>query len=122
MKRTVLHVFEEGEKTRFRDGEVELASIEGVSPGGVFEAAALGEGAVALAVFAAGFSCGFHNSPAPTWMFMMNGEMELEVSDGESRRIAAGDLVHFADASGQGHRSRVLGDQDVVVATAGFAP
>lgn len=123
MKVAVHNVVEEdGGKSRFTSGELELAPVEGVSPGGVFNAAGLGDAGVGLVVFDAGFSCGFHNTPAPTWMFMMTGRMEIEVSDGDAREFKAGDLIHFSDAAGQGHRSKVLGDDDVIVATAGFNP
>lgn len=122
MKKAVQYVVEDGESTRFREGEIELAPVEGVSPGGIFHAAALGDAAVGVVVFEAGFSCEFHHTPAPTWMLVMSGEMEVEVSDDETRVLRAGDLVHLSDAQGRGHRSRVLGDQEVIVATAGFTP
>jgi uncharacterized cupin superfamily protein len=54
-------------------------------------------------------------------MFIMHGEMELEVSDGVKQRLSPGDIVHFSDSDGEGHRSTVIGDDEVVVATAGFA-
>jgi len=122
MKKTAHHVVSDGEKTRWQDREIELGAVEGVAPGGVFNAAGLGEGSVALATFAPDFSCDFHNTEAPTWMFILQGRMEIELSDGETRTVGGGDIVHFSDAEGQGHRSRVVGDDEVIVATAGYAP
>ncbi len=122
MKKIAHHVVSDGHKTRFDTREIELAPVEDVAPGGVFDAAALGEGAVALARFDSGFRCGFHNTATPTWMFIMTGQMELGVSDGDTRTLAPGDVVYFTDSNGEGHRSRVLGDDDVIVATAGYVP
>ena len=122
MKKVAHQVFSDGTKSRFEPREIELVAVEDVAPGGVFYAGGLGEGAVALARFEAGFDCGFHNTETPTWMFIMSGQMELGVSDGDSRTLEPGDIVYFTDSDGEGHRSRVLGDQDVIVATAGYIP
>jgi hypothetical protein len=122
MKKIAHHVISDGAKTHFGSREIELAPVEGIAPGGVFDAGAMGEGAVALARFEAGFDCGFHNTATPTWMFVMTGRMELGVSDGDTRTLSPGDVVYFTDSDGEGHRSRVLGDEDVLVATAGYAP
>jgi hypothetical protein len=46
--------------------------------------------------------------------------MELEVSDGDTRMLEPGDIVRFEDGDGQGHRSRVVGDEEFVAATAGY--
>jgi hypothetical protein len=121
-KTAQLVVVSDGTKTRFEERELELATVEGVAPGGVFEAAALGEGSVALIRFAAGFDCEFHNTDAPTYMFIMQGEMEIELSDGVKRVLRGGDHVYMTDNDGEGHRSRVLGDEAVIMATAGYAP
>ena len=51
----------------------------------------------------------------------MHGELDLELSHGVTQRLSPGDIVHFSDSDGQGHRSTVLGDEEVIVATAGFA-
>ncbi len=123
MKIPVHNVVEEpGGKSRFVSGELELAPVADVSPGGVFNAVGLGDAGVGIVVFDAGFECGFHNTPAPTWMFLTSGRIEIEVSDGDAREFKAGDIVHFSDAAGQGHRSKVLGDEEVIAATAGFNP
>lgn len=116
-----LVVTREQGKTRFEETAIEFASVEGVSPGGVFQAAALGSGAAALVQFDGDFTCDFHHTPDPTWMFVMAGRMEIEVSDGATQVLEAGDVIRLEDADGQGHRSRVLGGEPVLVATAGYA-
>lgn len=108
-------------KTRFEEQPIELSPVAGIAPLGVFHAAALGTSAAALVLFETGFESGFHNTETETWMFVMQGQMRLSVSDGDSRLLGGGDIVFFADATGAGHSSTVLGDVPVIVATAGFA-
>ena len=108
-------------KTRFTVTTVEFVPVDGVSPGGVFHAAALGPGDAALVQFEPDFSCDFHHTPGPTWMFVMAGQMEIEVSDGAKTVIGPGDFIRLEDSDGQGHRSRVLGGEPVLVATAGYS-
>lgn len=43
------------------------------------------------------------------------GEMEVTVSDGESRRIPAGSVFLAEDTTGKGHQARVVGDSDVLL-------
>jgi quercetin dioxygenase-like cupin family protein len=108
-------------KTRLSETTVEFVSVSDVSPGGVFQAAPLGSSDAALVHFEADFSCDFHHTPGPTWMFVMAGQMEIEVSDGAKTVIRAGDVIKLEDSDGRGHRSRVLGGEPVLVATAGYS-
>jgi hypothetical protein len=41
---------------------------------------------------------------------VLRGAIDVEVSDGTSRRFGPGDLVLAADTSGRGHITRVVGD------------
>ena len=50
-----------------------------------------------------------HPSPLRMWMFMLDGEMEFEASDGERRSLVAGSALLLEDTTGKGHRSRVVG-------------
>ena len=108
-------------KTRFEEQAIPFSPVEGIAPLGVFYAASLGSSAAALVRFEVGFESGFHNTDAETWMFVMRGQMNLEVSDGVSRLLGPGDVVFFSDSTGEGHSSHVVGDVPVLVATAGFA-
>jgi hypothetical protein len=107
-------------KTRLQEDELELVTVEGVTPGGVFDAVALGASDVAIVHFAAGFEAGFHLTPDPTWMFVMSGRIAIGLSDDVWFELGPGDIVRVTDTSGEGHRSRVLGDDPVLMATAGF--
>jgi uncharacterized cupin superfamily protein len=121
MKKQVYGVVSDDGKSRLELRDIEFAAVADAAPGGVFNAAGLGDSAVALVTFDPGFTCEFHNTEAPTYMFIMHGEMELELSDGVTQRLRPGDIVHFSDSDGQGHKSTVIGDDEVIVATAGFA-
>jgi quercetin dioxygenase-like cupin family protein len=107
-------------KTRIEEIEIEFHHLADVVPGGAFDAAPLGANDVALVRFEPGFVAGWHTTPAPTWMMVMTGRMGLGVSDDVWIELAPGDVVHMTDTAGEGHRSRVIGDDDVLMATAGF--
>jgi len=107
-------------KSRFEELPIEFHHLDDVVPGGAFDAAPLGSNEVALVRFRPGFVADWHHTPAPTWMMVMTGRMELGLSDDVWAELVPGDVVYMTDASGDGHRSRVLGDEDVLMATAGF--
>ena len=50
--------------------------------------------------------------PAPTRQFLalMSGEVEMETTDGTTRRFRPGDLVLLEDTCGKGHVTRNIGD------------
>ncbi|WP_395405684.1 hypothetical protein ACHMW6_03795 [Pseudoduganella sp. UC29_106] len=64
----------------------------------------------------AGWFGELHPSPIPTWIFVLRGEMEFEATDGGTRRITPGSAVLLEDTTGRGHVSRVLGDEDAMLA------
>jgi quercetin dioxygenase-like cupin family protein len=60
--------------------------------------------------FAAGTEAPAHNAPQPYVVIVLSGEGEVLVSDGESRRFRAGDLLLANDLTGKGHITRALTD------------
>jgi quercetin dioxygenase-like cupin family protein len=50
------------------------------------------------------------------WIFVLEGEMRFEASNGEARDIAPGSALLLEDTAGQGHFSRVLGPRPVTLA------
>ena len=103
-------------RTAFAPFEIELTRTAG--PAGTFWAAALAQSGASLLSFPAGFVSEFHTSPTTPWLFVLQGRFEVEVSDGVTRVFEPGDTIRFEDSSGQGHRSRSLGGEDVFVAIA----
>lgn len=70
-----------------------------------------------------GFASAFHCSPAPQWVFILSGIMEIGLQDGNSRRFGPGE--HFLsadtlpagttfDSSIHGHRSAQVGESPLV--------
>jgi hypothetical protein len=52
------------------------------------------------------------------WIFMFQGEMHFEASNGDWRRIKPGSAVLLEDTEGLGHFSKVLGERPAVLAVA----
>ena len=48
----------------------------------------------------------WHPVPQRQFIIMLEGELEVEVGDGEKRHFSGGDVMLFEDTTGQGHRSR----------------
>jgi hypothetical protein len=56
----------------------------------------------------------WHPAPRRQLMCYLAGEVEAETSDGAVRRFGPGDITLLEDTTGKGHRSRVIGDVDVL--------
>ena len=69
-----------------------------------------------IAVLEAGWVGGWHPTPARQWAFILAGEVECEVPDGEVRRLRPGDCALLEDTTGRGHDTRVIGTKAVVMA------
>lgn len=64
----------------------------------------------------AGWVGDMHPSPIRMWIFVLEGEMRFEASNGEARHIAPGSALLLEDTVGSGHVSRVLGSHSVTLA------
>lgn len=53
----------------------------------------------------------WHHAPQRQYIALLDGEIELEVSDGERRRFRGGDVLLVEDTTGKGHRTRTVNDQ-----------
>ncbi len=58
----------------------------------------------------------WHPTPTRQIFFYLAGETEAEVSDGEVRRFKPGDALLVEDTTGKGHRSRVVGEEPLLLA------
>lgn len=76
---------------------------------------------------AAASQCGFlhlpagwigelHPSPLRMWIFMLDGEMHFEASNGDARHLLPGSALLLEDTQGRGHLSRVLGSAPATLA------
>ncbi len=50
----------------------------------------------------------WHTAPQKQYIILLDGEIEIEVSDGERRKFAGGDILLVEDISGKGHRTRTV--------------
>lgn len=48
----------------------------------------------------------WHHAPRRQYVVLLDGEIEIETSDGEKRRFRGGEVVLVEDTTGRGHRSR----------------
>jgi len=64
-----------------------------------------------------GWDGGLHPVPNRQAYFVLSGVLEVELSGGETRRFTPGDIVLGEDTQGRGHKTRVVGDEDLVLAT-----
>jgi len=58
-----------------------------------------------------GYVLDWHCAPRRQYSISLSGTAEIEVGDGTVARIAPGDVVLAEDLTGQGHITRVVGDQ-----------
>ena len=61
-----------------------------------------------------GFDSAWHPAPGKRFVMVLSGVGEIEVGDGEHRKIAQGSVVLMTDINGRGHRTRVLSKEDVL--------
>ena len=52
----------------------------------------------------------WHNAPQRQYIVLLDGEIEIEASDGEKRIFRGGDVLLVEDITGKGHRTRVTND------------
>ena len=58
-----------------------------------------------------GYVLSWHCAPRRQYSIALSGQAEIEVGDGTVARIGPGDVVLAEDLTGQGHITRVVGNQ-----------
>ena len=58
----------------------------------------------------------FHATDAPHYVMYLEGGLEIEVGDGSTRQLRAGDVLLVEDLTGRGHRSRALDGRPLLAA------
>ena len=59
---------------------------------------------------ASGWEGDWHPSPTKQFVFILRGEFEVSVSDGEVRSFGPGSVVLLEDTTGRGHFTRITSD------------
>ncbi|HUJ74413.1 MAG TPA: hypothetical protein VL359_06120 [bacterium] len=106
MKITRLYVDKQGE-THFED--VEIPYVE-EGPGGKVSKRFPATG-ILFRETAPTYSYDWHNAPRKQYIINLDGAVEITVSDGEVRRIGAGEVFLVEDVTGKGHISRAVAGQ-----------
>ena len=113
--KTILETGPDG-RARFRDEQLPLD--EGTEAARLTQLFA--SGGYQLRRSPVGFRSQFHCTPAPQWVFILSGQMEIGLQDGTSRVFGPGQHFFSADtlpagasfdAALHGHWSRQVGDQ-----------
>ncbi len=50
----------------------------------------------------------WHNAPKKQWVITLQGEIEVQLRDGTTRRFGAGSILLAEDLSGSGHATKVV--------------
>jgi len=121
VKYTRLYSDENGE-SRFEDLEVRFQPVDFAPPAPPLDISEFGSAEDCFILKGpTDWDGGWHPAPFRQLHFYLSGEVEAETSDGEIRRIGAGSVALIEDTSGKGHRSRVVGQSDVLIAVVRLA-
>lgn len=70
--------------------------------------------------FESNLSFDWHNAPQPQYILYLEGEVEVEASNGEKRIFQPGSILFATDLTGKGHITRTLTKGRCVVITTEF--
>ena len=104
-------------ESHFESLDLEFESVDFAPPAPPLDMAHLGQvESCSLLKAPAGWYGDCHPAPFRQLHFYLAGALEVETSDGKNVRVGAGDIALVEDTGGKGHRSRVAGTEDVVIA------
>lgn len=104
-------------ETHFQDVTPALAAVDFAPPAPPFNVSPpMPSQRMLLASVPAGWVGDWHPTPQRQFAILLSGQLEVEVSDGELRRLGAGSVVLLEDVSGKGHLTRVVGDGEARLA------
>jgi hypothetical protein len=58
------------------------------------------------------YDLGFHCAPRRQYIVNLSGVVEIEASDGETRRFGPGTIMLAEDTTGKGHKSKAVSQED----------
>jgi hypothetical protein len=97
-------------ESAFEDAELQLSELLPADGVPSMFVCALGRADGVAFVRFADFPGERHPASEAQWVAMLRGVIEVQVSDGTSRRFRPGDLVLATDTTGRGHVTRTVGD------------
>ena len=100
--------------SHFRDRKIDF-EIKEVAPPALPTGASTFEGATEVGFLSipSGWAGGWHQPPTDGYIFVLSGQVQIEVGDGEIRHFPPGSIWLHKDRSGRGHNSSVVGKEDV---------
>jgi len=100
-------------ESHWRTEEVPLTERVFAPPAaGIFVSESAAAAATLFLRLPAGWDEPAHPTPVAQFFVCLSGAVEVTASDGEVRRIGAGDVWRMADTHGKGHHTRVVGAED----------
>jgi hypothetical protein len=114
----IQHLFNDSKgESHFEEIDVEFTPVDFAPPAPPIDLSEfLNAKKVAIMRAGPGWKGDWHPAPRRQLMFYLAGHVEGETSDGTRRTIGPGTVVLVEDTEGKGHRSRVVGEEDVVIA------
>ena len=92
--------------------EVELPLQPFVDTEGAYgEGTPLQDAGITFRVAPAGYVLEWHCAPRRQYTITLAGQAEIEVGDGTVRRVGPGGVLLAEDLTGEGHITRVVGDE-----------
>jgi hypothetical protein len=111
LKFTRLYADSEG-ASHFSDEEMAFTLIDFAPPAPAISLSkAFSAKSVALMSSPAGWHGDWHPAPQRQFIFVLVGQLEVTVSDGEVRTFGPGSIVLVEDTVGKGHISKVIGKE-----------
>lgn len=102
-------------RSHFEDLQVEMASADFAPPAPPLDVSSFTPAArYGFLRAPAGWYGDWHPAPRRQVVFSLSGEVEVEVTDGEVRRVTPGSVVVLEDTKGRGHTTRVVGDEEAL--------
>jgi hypothetical protein len=95
-----------GGESHFEDVEIEFGDTvvaENIEPWGLSEPVPV-TAAIFLRRSEAAAAIGWHNAPRRQFVIRLQGDVSIEVSDGEVRHLGPGSVLLAEDTTGKGHR------------------
>jgi len=113
MKYTRIYCDDAGD-SHFEDVSVKVSPVDFAPPAPPLNLAApIDSERTILFSVPAGWVGDWHPSPHRQFYIQLSGELEIQVGDGEVRKVSAGSIILVEDTSGRGHVSRNLGNFEV---------
>jgi hypothetical protein len=96
-------------QSHFADEEMKLRPVNFAPPAQSLNLSAFTPTTqMALLVTPAGWFGDWHPAPHRQFFFRLAGEVEIQASDGEVRRLGPGSILLVEDTTGKGHTTRVV--------------